>query len=193
MANLGGDEEAYQEYQNKAIGLWETGMMINMTAATVGTEALPAAGVADMYLSSKLPNTLSEEENIIANNPFADPGTSNKYCIGGEEWNNYFKEVYGESNVEWTSKETISNTERLKISGWKYPPDDWLYLKYKDVYNNELYYNQANGNLNWPINNGFAEEFPGTEVLDEGMLVDRYGESYGNFLHQQQIYMIQEH
>ncbi|ABR34789.1 hypothetical protein B0H69_005206 [Clostridium beijerinckii] len=178
---LGGDEEAYQEYQNKAIGLWETGMMINMTAATVGTEALPAAGVADMYLSSKLPNTLSEEENIIANNPFADPGTSNKYCIGGEEWNNYFKEVYGESNVEWTSKETISNTERLKISGWKYPPDDWLYLKYKDVYNNELYYNQANGNLNWPINNGFAEEFPGTEVLDEGMLVDRYGESYGNF------------
>lgn len=106
---------------------------------------------------------------------------TNKYSLSGEEHYESLKELFGADNVEWTSKNTISNYERLKLSRWGWPPKDELYLKYKDVYNNDLYYNQATGNINWPKNNGFIEEFPGYEILNSGMLLDRYGESTGNF------------
>ncbi|EPY2303453.1 TNT domain-containing protein [Clostridium sporogenes] len=106
---------------------------------------------------------------------------TNKYSLSGEEHYESLKDLFGADNVEWTSKNTISNYERLKLSGWGWTPKDELYLKYKDVYNNDLYYNQATGNINWPKNNGFIEEFPGYETLNSGTLLDRYGESAGNF------------
>ena len=32
---------------------------------------------------------------------------------------------------------------------WDYTPDDELYLKYKDVFDNPRYYNQETGAINW--------------------------------------------
>jgi predicted ribonuclease toxin of YeeF-YezG toxin-antitoxin module len=109
-------------------------------------------------------------------------GNPVKQLLGGSEWNNYFKNDYGANNVEWTSKEVISNSERLKLSQWKWAPKDELYLKYKDVYNNDLYYNQSNGNINWPSNYGFLEEVPNEVTVNPSMILDRYGEPTGQFM-----------
>ncbi|MBB6716841.1 TNT domain-containing protein, partial [Clostridium gasigenes] len=107
---------------------------------------------------------------------------TNKYSLSGEDHYESLKELFGADNVEWTSKNTISNYERLKLSGWGWPPKDELYLKYKDVYNNDLYYNQATGNINWPKNNGFLEEVPKDVTVNPSMILDRYGEPGGNFM-----------
>ena len=40
---------------------------------------------------------------------------------------------------------TISSADRIKIDGWDYTPNDELYLKYKDVFDNAKYYNQETG------------------------------------------------
>ena len=40
---------------------------------------------------------------------------------------------------------TISQADRIKIDGWDYTPNDELYLKYKDVFDNAKYYNQETG------------------------------------------------
>lgn len=110
-------------------------------------------------------------------------GSANQYCLSGEEHFEAFKEMYGAENVEWTSRDTLSSTDRLRIKDWKYPPSDDLYIKYKDVYQNDLYYNQATGEINWPANDGFKE---GTIIEDtrlpEGTLFKRYGSDNGEFL-----------
>ena len=110
-------------------------------------------------------------------------GSANQYCLSGEEHFEAFKEMYGAENVEWTSRDTLSSADRLRIKDWKYPPSDDLYIKYKDVYQNDLYYNQATGEINWPVNDGFKE---GTIVentrLPEGTLFKRYGSDNGEFL-----------
>ena len=110
-------------------------------------------------------------------------GSANQYCLSGEEHFEAFKEMYGAENVEWTSRDTLSSADRLRIKDWKYPPSDDLYIKYKDVYQNDLYYNQATGEINWPVNDGFKE---GTIVEDtrlpEGTLFKRYGSDNGEFL-----------
>ena len=41
-------------------------------------------------------------------------GKANKYCLGGEEHYESLKDLFGADNVEWTSKTTISSTERNK-------------------------------------------------------------------------------
>lgn len=110
-------------------------------------------------------------------------GSANQYCLSGEEHFEAFKEMYGAENVEWTSRDTLSSADRLRIKDWKYPPSDDLYIKYKDVYQNDLYYNQATGEINWPANDGFKE---GTIIEDtrlpEGTLFKRYGSDNGEFL-----------
>ena len=40
---------------------------------------------------------------------------------------------------------------------WDYTPDDELYLKYKDVFDNPRYYNQETGAINWTEKNEFAD------------------------------------
>ena len=75
---------------------------------------------------------------------------------------------------------TISQVDRIKIDAWDYTPDDELYLKYKDVFDNPKYYNQETGAINWPENNGFAD-IPMDEVLQPGARIDRYGSDYGSF------------
>jgi len=69
---FGGDEEKYQQYQDQAVGLWSSGVMLNMTAMSLGTELAPAAVMADGMFYSKVSTTLSEEETILANNPLID-------------------------------------------------------------------------------------------------------------------------
>ncbi|GAA0086270.1 hypothetical protein UT300007_27090 [Clostridium sp. CTA-7] len=111
-----------------------------------------------------------------------ESGKINKYSLSGEEHYQALKEIFGEGNVEWTSKTNISQSERLKINNWDFTPREDLYIKYKDVYNNELYYNQATGKINWPSNNGFLEEIPNEVTVNPSMILDRYGEPTGQFM-----------
>lgn len=80
----------------------------------------------------------------------------------------------------------ISKVDRAKLDGWKYPPKDEKYLKYKKVYDNPIYYNQETGDINWPPNNGFLGE-PIDMELKKGDLIDRYGGPQGNFFSQKGI------
>lgn len=89
--------------------------------------------------------------------------------------------MFGEENVEWTSRDTISTADRLRIRGWDYPPTDELYIKHKSVYQNDLYYNQATGQINWPSNRGFDGE-PTRIILQPGTRVDRFGYPGGTFV-----------
>lgn len=108
---------------------------------------------------------------------------SNQYCLSGEEHFEAFKELYGVENVEWTSRDTLSSADKLRIKDWEYPPTDDMYIKYKNVYQNDLYYNQATGTPNWPENDGFKK---GTIIEDaivpKGTRFKRYGSDAGNFL-----------
>lgn len=76
---------------------------------------------------------------------------------------------------------TISEEDRLKLDKWKFKPDDELYLKYKGVFDNPKYYNQENGNINWPTNDGFLNEKT-DYVLKSGVKIDRYGQDTGIFV-----------
>ena len=79
-----------------------------------------------------------------------------------------------------SGSKSISQVDRIKIDAWDYTPDDELYLKYKDVFDNPKYYNQETGAINWPENNGFAD-MPMDKVLQPGARIDRYGSDYGSF------------
>jgi len=71
------------------------------------------------------------------------------------ERNEYFKKMYGAENVEWTSRDTLSIADRLRIQKWRFPPNDKLYIEYKQVYQDSLYYNQVTGEINWLTDDGF--------------------------------------
>ena len=83
--------------------------------------------------------------------------------------------------VDKSGSKTISQVDRSKIIAWDYTPDDELYLKCKDVFDNPKYYNQETGAINWPENNGFAHT-PIDEVLQPGTRIDRYGSDFGSFV-----------
>lgn len=72
---------------------------------------------------------------------------------------------------------TISEIDRIKIDSWDYTPSHELYLKYKNVYDNPLYYNQETGAINWPANDGFSVT-PVDKVLPPGTRIDRYGSDF---------------
>lgn len=110
------------------------------------------------------------------------PTNTNQYCLSGEEHFEAYKEMFGAENVEWTSRDTLSSADRLRIQDWAYPPTDELYLKYKDVYQNDLYFNQATGKVNWPNYDGFVPESINYETLREGTQFVRIGEPSGEFL-----------
>lgn len=113
--------------------------------------------------------------------PSSENTNTNKYCLSGEEHYEAYKEMYGAENVEWTSRDTLSNYDRLRIQNWAEPPSDELYLKYKDVFQNDLYYNQYSGEINWPTNRGFIAD-PIPEILLPGTRIDRYGYNKGTFV-----------
>lgn len=66
-----------------------------------------------------------------------------------------------------SGSKSISQVDRIKIDAWDYTPDDELYLKYKDVFDNPKYYNQETGAINWTEKNEFAD-IPMDEVLQPG-------------------------
>ena len=95
---------------------------------------------------------------------------------------NYNKIVNGGDGIEGVSK-----ADKLKISSWKYAPDEELYLKYKDVFDNPKYYNQTTGEINWPGQHGdknidgFLNGKFDEVTLKPGEKIDRYGSDYGSF------------
>lgn len=76
---------------------------------------------------------------------------------------------------------TIGKVDRAKIDNWKFTPNDELYLKYKDVYDNPKFFNQTTGDAIYPgmngdINlNGFVNGKYNIETLQPGKIIDRYG------------------
>ncbi|MGY3778096.1 TNT domain-containing protein [Isobaculum melis] len=102
-------------------------------------------------------------------------GNYNKGYVTGEEWEKYFKKKYGTENVEHVTKTTISSTERAKLNSWGWPPSDELYLKYKDIYNNDLYFNQVTGAPRYPANDGFLSDWPDIVGMAKGDVIDRIG------------------
>lgn len=108
-------------------------------------------------------------------------GFDNQYCLSGEEHFEALKEIFGTDNVEWTSRDTLSYADRLRIQNWgDNAPIDEIYIKYKDIFQNDLYYNQTTGQILWPADNGFAE-YPNDFILMPGTLIDRYGNDFGSF------------
>ena len=83
--------------------------------------------------------------------------------------------------------EGVSEADKLKLSSWKYAPDEELYLKYKDVFDNPKYYNQKTGEINWPGQHrdknidGFLNGEFNEVTLKLGEKIDRYGSDYGSF------------
>ena len=81
----------------------------------------------------------------------------------------------------------VSKADKLKISSWEYAPDEELYLKYKDVFDNPKYYNQTTGEINWPGQHGdknidgFLNGKFDEVTLKPGEKIDRYGSDYGSF------------
>ncbi|NRD77656.1 glycohydrolase toxin TNT-related protein [Bacillus sp. BRMEA1] len=134
---------------------------------------------------------LLKEEEIIPARKYALPMASGEdvgkvHIQSGNTHTISIDEIHGESvegAVKGTGdvKEVISETDRAKLSLWKYPPNDELYLKYKHVFNNPKYYDQETGAINWPENDGFLNT-PIEETLQPGFRIDRYGYDTGTFV-----------
>ena len=145
-----------------------------------GVSTLAGYGASNLVYDKTNNQTLGMIAGIMAsmgsakglNMADAKLGWSNKGVKG-----NVAESVTGD--IESGSK-SISQVDRIKIDAWDYTPDDELYLKYKDVFDNPKYYNQETGAINWPENNGFAD-IPMDEVLQPGARIDRYGSDYGSF------------
>lgn len=82
----------------------------------------------------------------------------------------------------------ISEADRLKINSWSRPPSDDLYLKYKDVYDDDTFFNQSTGKAIYPGENGniHTKGFTNGEFeikpLKEGTIIDRFGDNAdGNY------------
>ena len=106
----------------------------------------------------------------------------NQYSIFGEEHYKAYQKMYGAENVEWTSRDTLSSADRMRVAGWDYAPSDELYIKYKNVYQNDLYFNQATGAVNWPICDGFVENTITQVTIKKGTILSRFGSPSGEFL-----------
>lgn len=78
--------------------------------------------------------------------------------------------------------EDISEVDRIKIDSWEYTPSDELYLKYKGVYDNPVYYDQVTGKIHWPADDGFKTRSKVNEVIKKGTIFKRYGENSGEYL-----------
>ena len=83
------------------------------------------------------------------------------------------------------TKNIISEADRAKIDRWNFTPNDDLYLKYKNVYDNPKYFNQSTGNPIYPGTNGdvniegFTNGKYSIDTLKPNTIIDRYG-SNGN-------------
>ena len=123
-------------------------------------------------------------------------GENHNYFVGEEQ-----VLVHNMANMKSCSQsiEGVGKADKLKISSWKYAPDEELYLKYKDVFDNPKYYNQTTGEINWPGQHGdknidgFLNGKFDEVTLKPGEIIDRYGSGYGLSLHQKEYLMVREH
>jgi len=68
----------------------------------------------------------------------------------------------------------ISTADKVKISNWKYPPNEEVYLANKNTFDNPNYFDQTTGEIKWPGMNGDPN-------------VDGYGNPSGKFTSPQGI------
>lgn len=110
--------------------------------------------------------------------------TTNVYSLTGEEHYRELCELYGAENIEWVSKNSLSYGDMQRIRTWDSgnTPSPDLYLKYKEVFQNELYYNQVTGTPNWPINEGFLNGTVDYLTVSDGTIFKRFGYPGGNYL-----------
>lgn len=71
---------------------------------------------------------------------------------------------------------------RVRLNQWDKRPNTELYLKYKEVYDNPIYYDQATGEIHWPVDDGFKSGGKVNEVVPKDTIFKRYGENSGEFL-----------
>ena len=75
----------------------------------------------------------------------------------------------------------LDTNTRVKLNQWEYRPNADLYNKYKNVYDNPKYFNQATGDVIYPgtkgdINTGgFTKGKYDIETISKGDIIDRYG------------------
>jgi len=87
----------------------------------------------------------------------------------------------------------ISTADKVKISNWKYPPNEEVYLANKNTFDNPNYFDQTTGEIKWlgmngdPNVDGFLNGISRNESLQPGMLIDRYGNPSGKFTSPQGI------
>ena len=181
-------EEGFEKVLGKQAGE-EAYELANIAAIVVAAPEMIASGVSLIKNGANLlkdgaaaleafgkANVGEDLKNIDkVNEIYSETSNINKYSLSGEEHYQALKDIFGEDNVDWTSKTTISHTERLKISNWDFVPSDELYLKYKDVYNNELYFDQATGKTLYPIDDGFLNGKYDFSELNVGDEIDRFG------------------
>ncbi|RIW30438.1 DUF4237 domain-containing protein [Bacillus salacetis] len=172
-----------------AVGGAKPGLKVKGQTAVSATarQALPKVSLNQRWKEIRLGlddlynRPMMATENGMLKGGFGEPGFS-KFSVEREVKGEVsgIKENFANSN-KLDVKKVISEADRTKLSSWKYPPDDELYLKYKDTFDNSKYYNQETGDINWPPNNGFDGD-PKVRVLEEGELIDRYGAPSGTFL-----------
>nr|MCR5748346.1 TNT domain-containing protein [Lachnospiraceae bacterium] len=75
----------------------------------------------------------------------------------------------------------INAADKAKIDAWGSDrPDDLVYLQYKSVYDNPVFYDQTTGEVHYPANNGFwGNSFDHT--LSAGIRIECYGNEYGTY------------
>ena len=84
---------------------------------------------------------------------------------------------------QMVDNEYMSEAERKKLASWRFKPSSYeLYIKYRDIYNDERYYNQETGAVIWPVNDGFEEGTIEDVLVKGGTIFKRYGEDKGEFL-----------
>ncbi|URZ09736.1 hypothetical protein [Clostridium felsineum] len=73
-----------------------------------------ARGLASMDRINEVMENSEEMPVVGENNGISD--INNKYSLSGGQHYKELKDIFGDSNVEWTSRNTISNYENLKLS-----------------------------------------------------------------------------
>lgn len=58
-------------------------------------------------LAGRMWETVPGEDSVTSN--------SNRYCLSREEHFEAYKEMFGAENGEWTSRDTLSSADRLRI------------------------------------------------------------------------------
>ncbi|WP_256324602.1 glycohydrolase toxin TNT-related protein [Selenomonas ruminantium] len=76
----------------------------------------------------------------------------------------------------------ISDVDESKLSGWVERPNNEIYNKYKETFDNSTFYNQKNGKVIWPENDGAVFGTTKSVTLTKGYQIDRFGKETGYYV-----------